>query len=257
MTKQKYLLGRYKEQTEPWPQYSVMAPFINRAKEIIVPNGGTKNWDFQPSGMGRTGISKLLKAGSDPLEFYNGGMSTSNQALKRELLIREFWAQSKTEWEPRRPDKSWLDSGSKSDALFQRWKNGETGYLLVDAGMRQLSEEGFMPNRVRMICASFLTKNYRVYWKKGENYFASKLIDYNPTSNLGNWQWISGAGFNSRLTDVLSPDIQLKKFDPTLSYCWSILGKDVQSTSASKHIQDRVLPFITYEDSKAAYLKLI
>jgi deoxyribodipyrimidine photo-lyase len=257
---QKYLLDQYNTE---WNQYSVMSPFINKAKELIKPSAGTKDYGFNPTGMGRTRIGEALKQGANPLVYYNMSQSVASQALRRELLIREFWKQAKTEWEPRRPESTWLEPGAKADKLFSTWKAGETGYVLIDAGMTQLATEGWMPNRVRMLCASFLTKNMGVWWKKGESYFASKLIDYNPASNLGNWQWMSGAGFNSRLTDVLSPDIQLKRYDSNLSYCRDILGnKRVPvGLKASNFVQEpsiyTIKPIITYEESKAKYLSLL
>ena len=252
MPKQKYLLDSYTEDTKNWPQYSVMAPFISKAKEIIKPGVGTRDWKFTPSGMGRTRIAEELIRGVDPLTFYNKNMATSSQALRRELLIREFFHQAKKDWEPRRSKASWLDPGSKSDKLFTAWKNGETGYLLVDAGMNQLAYEGFMPNRVRMLCASFLTKNMGVWWEKGEKYFAKKLVDYNTDSNIGNWAWVSGAGFNARLTDVMSPDIQVKKYDKDLKYCRAWLGKKI-STDGSYSVSI----LIDYQESKEKYLSAL
>lgn len=257
MTNQKYLLDKYSEEIKAWPQYSVMSPFINRAKELIVPASNSKDFKFSPSGMGRTRIGEKLKAGENPLEFYNSGQSTTNQALKRELLIREFWAQA-PEQKDRRPKFSWYD-GPKAALYFRQWEAGETGHLLVDAGMTQLATEGWMPNRVRMVCASFFSKNLRLWWLDGEALFKSKLIDYNPASNLENWRWMSGAGYNTRLTDVMSPDIQLKKFDPDLSYCRSVLGPLVPiELKASQVIKEPSLylvpQLVSYQESKAKYL---
>ncbi|MCX7958588.1 MAG: deoxyribodipyrimidine photo-lyase, partial [Deltaproteobacteria bacterium] len=78
--------------------------------------------------------------------------------------------------------------------LYERWKSGETGIPFVDAGMRQLLREGFIHNRVRMIVAGFLTKNLHIRWQSGEEYFAEMLMDYEISSNTGNWQWVSGTG---------------------------------------------------------------
>lgn len=261
MSNQKYLLDSYKKETKNWRQYSVMSPFIVKAKEIIKPGVGTRDWLFSPSGMGRTRIGEELFRGENPQTFYNRNTSVASQALKRELLIREFFRQAKKDWEPRRSKASWLEPSAKSDRLFSVWKAGETGHLLVDAGMTQLALEGWMPNRVRMLCASFLTKNLRVWWEYGEKHFAKNLIDYNVDSNIGNWRWVAGAGFNSRLTDVLSPDIQLKKYDYDLKYCRSILGPKVVplGLKASDFIHESSLylikPIVSYEDSKAEYLK--
>lgn len=259
MSKQRYLLDNYKKETKDWRQYAVMSPFIVKAKEIIKPGVGTRDWVFSPSGMGRTRIGEELFRGEDPLTFYNRNTSVASQALKRELLIREFFHQAKKDWEPRRSKAPWLEPSAKSDKLFSVWKAGETGYLLLDAGMQQLAHEGWLPNRVRMLCASFLTKNLGVWWKEGEQYFAKKLVDYNLDSNIGNWQWVSGAGFNSRLTDVLSPDLQLIKYDPKLDYCRAQLGKKKvpEGLTAVDHIKQRGPIEYEYQETKEKYLKAL
>jgi len=98
---------------------------------------------------------------------------------------------------------------------FQRWCAGQTGYPLVDAGMRELNQTGYMHNRVRMVVASFLTKHLLIDWRWGESYFASKLLDYELASNNGGWQWASGSGCDAApYFRVFSPELQAKKFDP-------------------------------------------
>jgi deoxyribodipyrimidine photo-lyase len=102
----------------------------------------------------------------------------------------------------------------KSIQDFQRWKEGRTGYPLVDAGMRELNQTGFMHNRVRMVTASFLTKHLLIHWLEGEKYFAEKLLDYDLSANNGNWQWVAGSGCDaSPYFRVFNPDIQKSKFD--------------------------------------------
>jgi deoxyribodipyrimidine photo-lyase len=102
---------------------------------------------------------------------------------------------------------------------FEKWKLGQTGYPLVDAGMRQLNETGFMHNRVRMITAGFLCKHLLIDWRWGEAYFAEKLLDYELASNNGNWQWAAGTGCDSApYFRVFNPTIQVQKFDPKLDY---------------------------------------
>lgn len=97
---------------------------------------------------------------------------------------------------------------------FKRWCTGTTGYPMVDAGMRQLNETGYMHNRVRMVVASFLCKHLLINWQWGEAYFAEKLLDYDLSANVGNWQWAAGTGCDaSPYFRVFNPDIQLKKFD--------------------------------------------
>lgn len=102
---------------------------------------------------------------------------------------------------------------------FELWCRGETGYPMVDAGMRQLNETGWMHNRVRMITAGFLTKHLLIDWRWGEAYFAEKLLDYELASNNGNWQWAAGTGCDSApYFRIFNPSTQLKKFDPELDY---------------------------------------
>lgn len=97
---------------------------------------------------------------------------------------------------------------------FKRWCTGTTGYPMVDAGMRQLNETGYMHNRVRMVTASFLCKHLLINWQWGEAYFAEKLLDYDLSANVGNWQWAAGTGCDAApYFRVFNPDIQLKKFD--------------------------------------------
>jgi deoxyribodipyrimidine photo-lyase len=98
---------------------------------------------------------------------------------------------------------------------FQRWCTGTTGYPMVDAGMRELNATGYMHNRVRMVVASFLCKHLLIQWQWGEAYFAQKLLDYDLSANVGNWQWAAGTGCDAApYFRVFNPDIQLQKFDP-------------------------------------------
>jgi deoxyribodipyrimidine photo-lyase len=102
---------------------------------------------------------------------------------------------------------------------FKAWCQGETGFPIVDAGMRQLNETGFMHNRVRMITASFLIKDLHIDWRWGEKYFAQKLVDYDPAVNNGNWQWVAGTGTDAQpYYRIFNPWLQQKKFDPECVY---------------------------------------
>ena len=106
-----------------------------------------------------------------------------------------------------------------NEELFQKWCEGKTGYPIVDAGMRELNETGLMHNRVRMVCASFLTKHLLTDWRIGEAYFAEKLMDYDLTANNGNWQWSAGSGCDAApYFRVFNPEEQQKKFDPKFIY---------------------------------------
>ena len=105
------------------------------------------------------------------------------------------------------------------EADFQKWCKGETGYPIVDAGMRELNTTGFMHNRVRMIVASFLTKHLLIDWRWGEAYFAEKLLDFDLAANNGGWQWAAGSGCDAApYFRIFNPYLQTQKFDPELKY---------------------------------------
>jgi deoxyribodipyrimidine photo-lyase len=102
---------------------------------------------------------------------------------------------------------------------FEAWCEGRTGYPIVDAGMRELNETGFMHNRVRMVVASFLTKHLLIDWRWGEAYFAKKLLDYDLAANNGGWQWAAGSGCDAApYFRVFNPELQTKRFDPDYKY---------------------------------------
>lgn len=106
-----------------------------------------------------------------------------------------------------------------NETEFEKWCKGNTGYPIVDAGMRELNATGFMHNRVRMITASFLTKHLLIDWRWGEAYFAEKLLDFDFAANNGNWQWAAGSGCDAApYFRVFNPALQAKKFDPELKY---------------------------------------
>ena len=119
---------------------------------------------------------------------------------------------------------------SKSD--FDRWREGMTGYPIVDAGMRELNATGFMHNRVRMAVASFLCKHLLIHWYEGERYFAKKLLDFDLSSNNGNWQWAAGSGCDAApYFRIFNPMTQAKKFDPDGEY----IGKWIPELNTSKY----------------------
>lgn len=108
---------------------------------------------------------------------------------------------------------------SRSQKNFERWCEGKTGFLLVDAGMRELNETGYMHNRVRMVTASFLVKDLHIDWRWGERYFAQQLIDYDPAVNNGNWQWAASTGCDAQpYFRIFNPQLQQKRFDPQQEY---------------------------------------
>ncbi len=108
---------------------------------------------------------------------------------------------------------------NKNKKTFSKWCEGKTGFPIVDAGMRELNQTGFMHNRVRMIVASFLTKDLHIDWRWGEKFFASRLVDYDPSVNIGNWQWSASTGCDAQpWFRIFNPWLQQKKFDPDCVY---------------------------------------
>jgi deoxyribodipyrimidine photo-lyase len=110
---------------------------------------------------------------------------------------------------------AWRDDPGR----LRRWQEGTTGFPIVDAGMRQLAATGFMPNRVRMICASFLVKDLHIDWREGERHFATRLEDYDPCVNNGNWQWVASTGCDAApYFRIFNPWLQQKRYDPDAAY---------------------------------------
>lgn len=146
-----------------------------------------------------------------------------NEVFVNELIWREFYAHIMA-WFPHvitRPfnpayeDIPWLND----EAMFECWKYGRTGYPLVDAGMRELLQTGYMHNRVRMVTASFLTKHLLIDWRWGEAWFAQHLLDYELASNNGGWQWAAGCGTDAApYFRVFNPLRQAERFDPEGKY---------------------------------------
>lgn len=140
-----------------------------------------------------------------------------------ELIWRDFYAQILHHFphvatEPFRQKYAFIPWRNDPDE-FERWKQGKTGFPIVDAGMRQLNATGFMHNRVRMIVASFLTKHLLIDWRWGEAYFAEKLLDFDLASNNGGWQWAAGSGTDAApYFRIFNPESQIKKFDARKDY---------------------------------------
>lgn len=144
-------------------------------------------------------------------------------SLIRQLFWRDFYAQLMNDnpnllFKPMRSQYSKIN-WSNSQTNLNAWKNGETGFPIIDAGMRELLKTGYMHNRARLICASFLPKTLLINWQKGEEHFANFLNDYDPASNNGNWQWVAGTGSDSQpYFRILNPFLQSKKYDPNAEY---------------------------------------
>ncbi len=174
----------------------------------------------------------------------------------KELIWREFFMQilhhfphsATMSFDPRYDKIKWRNDKKE----FARWCEGRTGFPVVDAGMRELNQTGFMHNRARMITASFLTKHLLVDWRWGERYFAEKLLDFDLSANVGNWQWAAGSGCDAApYFRVFNPYIQAKKFDPEGEYVkkWvPEIGSPAYPEPMVDHEQARRRALIVYKE---------
>ncbi len=217
-----------------------------------------------------TNLSAYLKFGCISIrEVYNifKNKFGKNHPLIRQLIWRDFYYHLGNGFldrfgkslKPHYDNIDWENNKSK----FNKWKNGMTGYPIIDACMTQLNETGYMHNRGRLIVASFLIKNLMVDWRYGEKYFAQKLVDYDVLVNQGNWQWTSGSGADSMpYFRVFNPALQSEKYDKNADYIkkWVPQLKDIEP----KHLHywedyykeynlkeiNYFEPIVSYSDSK-------
>lgn len=167
---------------------------------------------------------------------------SNNITFLKELIWREFFMQilwhfphtTNTSFKPLYENIPWRNNEEE----FKLWCKGETGYPLVDAGMRELNTTGFMHNRVRMLVGSFLCKHLLIDWRWGEAYFAEKLLDFELASNVGNWQWVAGCGVDAApYFRIFNPTTQIQKFDKQLTYINKWVP-DFQELTYAKEIVD-------------------
>lgn len=162
---------------------------------------------------GAVSIRKIVK---NALQHKKG--TFLNELIWREFFMQILWHFPNTVTESFRPKYDHIQ-WRNNETEFRKWREGNTGYPIVDAGMRQLNATGTMHNRVRMIVASFLSKHLLIDWRWGEAYFAEKLLDYEQSSNIGNWQWAAGSGVDAApYFRIFNPSEQVKKFDKDFKY---------------------------------------
>jgi deoxyribodipyrimidine photo-lyase len=177
-----------------------------------------------PAVKGTSKLSPYLRFGAVSIrEIIKKALESKNETFLNELIWREFFMQIlwhypdtvTKSFRPKYDDVKWHNN----EADFKAWCEGKTGYPMVDAGMRELNETGYMHNRVRMVVSSFLCKHLLIDWRRGEAYFAKKLFDYEQSSNIGNWQWAAGSGVDAApYFRIFNPAEQIKKFDKDLKY---------------------------------------
>lgn len=179
--------------------------------------------DFPGIENGTTRLGAHLRFGTISVRELAREAGELNETFLGELIWRDFfqtilWHFPRVVTDAFRPEYDKI-KWRYNEKDFEAWCNGQTGYPIVDAGMRELNETGFMHNRVRMITASFLAKHLLIDWRWGEAYFAQKLLDYDLAANNGNWQWAAGTGCDAApYFRIFNPYIQTKKFDPDLTY---------------------------------------
>ncbi|MBA2406649.1 MAG: deoxyribodipyrimidine photo-lyase, partial [Chitinophagales bacterium] len=176
-----------------------------------------------PEMNGTSRLSVHLRFGTISIRKLAARAKSLNTKYLNELIWRDFyqmilWHFPKVVTNAFQPAYDFIE-WRNDESEFKRWMDGETGFPIVDAGMREMNSTGFMHNRVRMVVASFLTKDLLIDWRWGEAYFAKKLLDYDLASNNGGWQWAAGTGADAApYFRIFSPALQIKKFDPELNY---------------------------------------
>ena len=190
-------------------------------KELVIKYQQQRNF---PSVAGTSKLGIHLRFGTISIRKLAQHCSGLSETFLNELIWRDFyhmilWHFPKVghgkAFKPAYDFIEWRND----EAEFEKWCNGQTGYPIVDAGMRELNATGFMHNRVRMIVASFLTKHLLIDWRWGEAYFAEKLLDFDLAANNGGWQWAAGSGCDAApYFRIFNPYLQTKKFDPELKY---------------------------------------
>lgn len=192
----------------------------------IVKNDIVSKYDKQRDFPAINGTSRLgihLRFGTLSVRQLLAYALNRNQTFVNELIWRDFYQQILAHFphvatEAFKPAYNRIAWRNNEDD-FKRWCAGETGYPLVDAGMRELNATGYMHNRVRMVVASFLTKHLLIDWRWGEAYFAEKLLDFDLAANNGGWQWAAGSGTDAApYFRVFNPALQMQKFDPDKVY---------------------------------------
>lgn len=197
------------------PDYTVNPSLINNYE-------ATRNFPAIRNGTSRLGPH--LRFGTVSVrQMIQKAIAEENEVFWSELIWREFFMQIlwhfphtvKDSFRPKYDRIEWRNNEEE----FEKWKNGQTGYPLIDAGMRELNTTGYMHNRVRMLVASFLCKHLLIDWRWGETYFAEKLLDYDLSANVGNWQWAAGSGVDAApYFRIFNPTTQIEKFDKQHEY---------------------------------------
>lgn len=202
---------------------------------------------------GTTNASVYLRFGTISTRELTDIALKNNLKLFDELIWREFYQMILYHY-PQSVDSNFKTDykiqWENNETYFNLWKNGQTGFPIIDAAMTELNSTGYMHNRCRMIVSNFLTKILLIDWRWGEKYFAEKLMDYEMASNVGNWQWSAGTGVDAApYFRIFNPYLQQEKFDPEYQY----VKKWINNFNPEKYLK----PMIHYEERrKQVLLKL-
>jgi deoxyribodipyrimidine photo-lyase len=220
--------------------------------------GGYERMHDDPAGDGTSRLSPYLHFGCvSARELASRAAEQGAVAFVRQLCWRDFYGQllrarPRTQVDDLRPrGDRWVDD---ADALAA-WKDGRTGYPLVDAGMRQLRVEGWMHNRVRLVTASFLVKDLGIDWREGARHYFDLLLDGDVAQNVGNWQWVAGTGVDTRPNRVFNPTAQAKRLDPDGEYVrrWVPELADVPDVHSAGLPAPYPPPFVDHGEAVAAF----
>lgn len=222
----------------------IQVPSYNVCPDLIENYENTRNFPAIKNGTSRLGPH--LRFGTvSTRQVMKQAIAQNNEVFWSELIWREFFMQILWHF-PHTKDKAFKPKYDRiewrnKEAEFEKWKNGQTGYALVDAGMRELNTTGYMHNRVRMLVASFLCKHLLIDWRWGEAYFAEKLLDYDMSANVGNWQWAAGSGVDAApYFRIFNPITQVEKFDKQKEYINKWVPELQESTYPSMMVNHKM-----------------
>jgi len=238
----------FKKSSIDVPDYDVTPTTIQEYEK-------TRNF---PAAEGTSRLGPHLRFGTVSIrKMMKKAIAEKNEVFWQELIWREFFMQILWHFPEtvnnafrKKYDRiNWRNNKEE----FEKWKTGTTGYPLVDAGMRELNTTGYMHNRVRMLVASFLCKHLLIDWRWGEAYFAEKLLDYEQSSNVGNWQWAAGSGVDAApYFRIFNPTTQIEKFDKDKKYIKTYVDEydtDAYPEKMVDHKEARERCLTTYKEA--------
>jgi deoxyribodipyrimidine photo-lyase len=257
---EKYFANFYQQQKIPVPALESMGfkkggrPFPSKELADAVIRQYKEHRDFPSLENGTSKMGVHLRFGTISIRVLARRAQKLNETYLNELIWRDFYHTILWHFPKVGMGKSFkpayeMIEWRNNEAEFQKWCNGQTGYPIVDAGMRELNATGYMHNRVRMITASFLTKHLLIDWRWGEAYFAEKLLDFDLAANNGGWQWASSSGCDAApYFRVFNPVLQTEKFDKELKYIKKWVP-EFQEFSYPK-------PIVVHEDARKRVLEV-